>query len=209
MVSRARSLDPSAPSGDASGDDTPVTWTTRWETSLEPHDHEALALLLARSYDSSTTVFTPARSWAGARPELRVLGHHDGEVVAHAGVIRRFLRAPDHDTSDHDASVLVGDVGLVAVHAERQGRGLGAGLMSAVATALARLGVPYGFLTCDPPVRPFYRRCGWTPLLGHPLRSVRIDHALEDDRHNGMLLPVHRSVADWPSGRIERNGQEI
>lgn len=209
MASRAHRPDPTAPVGGASGTTTPVMWTTRWETSLAPSDHDALAGLLARSYESATTRFTRGRSWAGARPELRVLGHHDGEVVAHAGVIRRFLRAPDHDTPDRDASVLVGDVGLVAVHTERQGRGLGAGLMDAVGAALARLAVPFGFLTCDPALRPFYRRCGWTPLLDHPLRSVRIDHALEDDRDNGMLLPVQHPVSDWPSGRIERNGQEI
>ncbi len=53
-------------------------------------------------------------------------------IVAHAGLIRRFLRAPDHDTS-----VLVGDVGLVAVHPGRQGQGLGAALMSSLATALS------------------------------------------------------------------------
>jgi nodulation protein A len=185
-------------------DGPPVRWTTRWETSLADREHDDIAALLARSYASTTTVFTGGRSWAGARPELRILGRHRGEVVAHAAVIRRFLRAPDHD-----ASVLVGDVGLVAVHPDRQGLGLGAALMDAVAATLARLGLPYGFLTCDPEVRPFYRRCGWQPLAEHELRSIRVDLALEDHRHNGMLLPVHRSADEWPSGPIERNGQEI
>jgi nodulation protein A len=181
-----------------------VTWTSRWETALDPHDHEAIAALLARSFTSTTATFARGHSWGGARPELRVLGVQDGEVVAHAGLVRRFLRAPDHDTS-----VLVGDVGLVAVHPGRQGQGLGADLMAAVASALDRLGMPYGFLTCDPELVAFYRRSGWTPLVEHPVRSIRVDGALEDHRRNGMLLPVHRPVADWPSGRIERNGQEI
>lgn len=186
--------------------ETPVTWSCRWETSLEPREHHAVAALLARSYARSATTFPRGRSWAGARPELRVLGHQDGELVAHAGLARRFLHAPDHD---HDTSVLVGDVGLVAVHPGRQGQGLGAALMATLATTLERLDLPFGFLTCGPEVRPFYERCGWTPLLAHPLRSIRIDQTLEDDRRNGMLLPVGRPVADWPSGRIERNAQEI
>ncbi|MEJ2887715.1 GNAT family N-acetyltransferase [Actinomycetospora aeridis] len=184
--------------------EAPVTWTSRWETALDGPDHDAISALLARSFSSSATTFPRGRSWAGARPELRVLGVGDGEVVAHAGLARRFLRAPDHDTS-----VLVGDVGLIAVHPGRQGQGLGAALMDAVATALHGLDVPFGFLTCDPELQAFYRRCGWTPLLDHPVRSIRVDHALEDRRRNGMLLPVTRPVADWPSGRIERNGQEI
>ncbi|MFC5139941.1 GNAT family N-acetyltransferase [Actinomycetospora rhizophila] len=182
----------------------PVTWSCRWETALEPRDHDAIAALLARSYATSAGAFPRGHSWAGARPELRVLGHQDGEVVAHAGLIRRFLRAPDHD-----ASVLVGDVGLVAVHPGRQGQGLGAALMSSVAGTLDRLGLPFGFLTCDPDVRAFYERSGWTPLLEHPMRSIRVDQDLEDHRRNGMLLPVQRPATDWPSGRIERNGQEI
>ncbi|NMO88395.1 GNAT family N-acetyltransferase [Actinomycetospora sp. TBRC 11914] len=188
----------------ATDGEPPVRWTTRWETSLEPREHDDIAALLARSYASTTTVFTHGHSWAGARPELRILGHHRGEVVAHAAVIRRFLRAPDHDTS-----VLVGDVGLVAVDPDRQGLGLGGALMDTVAATLRRLGLPYGFLTCGREVRGFYRRCGWTPLSDHALRSISIDLALEDHRHNGMLLPVHRSADEWPSGPIERNGQEI
>ncbi|GAA4906928.1 NodA family N-acyltransferase [Actinomycetospora succinea] len=179
-----------------------MSWSCRWETALERPEHDGIVALLARSYASTT--FRRGRSWAGARPELRVLGHQGGEVVAHAGLVRRFLRAPDHDTS-----VLVGDVGLVAVHPGRQGQGLGAALMDAVAVALDRLEVPYGFLTCDPEVRSFYTRCGWTPLLEHPLRSIRVDQDLEDHRRNGMLLPVRRPAAEWPSGRIERNAQEI
>jgi nodulation protein A len=182
----------------------PVVWTSTWETSLDARAHEAIAALLARSYPASTTDFSRGRSWAGARPELRVLGHRDGELVGHAGMVRRFVRAPDHG-----ASLLVGDVGLVAVHPGHQGTGLGAALMDTVAGTLADLGLPHGFLTCDPHVRPFYERCGWTHLGDHVVRSVRIDHTVEDHRRHGMLLPVRRPVGDWPSGRIVRDGQEI
>ncbi|GLZ49781.1 hypothetical protein Acsp06_59660 [Actinomycetospora sp. NBRC 106375] len=81
--------------------------------------------------------------------------------------------------------------------------------METVAATLHSLGLPYGFLTCDSDVRPFYQRSGWTHLAEHPVRSIRVDHAPEVDRRNGMLLPVHGALADWPSGPIERNGQEI
>ncbi|MEJ2864435.1 GNAT family N-acetyltransferase [Actinomycetospora flava] len=177
-----------------------VRWTHHWETALEAPEHRALAGLLARSYPATPTVFSREHSWAGARPELRVLGRRDGRIVAHAAVVRRFLRTPG-------PSVLVGDVGLVAVHPDEQGTGLGAELMDAVAMTLAELGLPFGFLTCDPDVRPFYRRCGWTPLAER-VRSIRVDDLVEDRRH-GMVLPVHRSLGDWPAGSVTRDGQEI
>lgn len=180
----------------------PTAWSTRWETALDAAEHLELSRLLGRSYPATPT-FTGGRSWAGARPELRVLGHQDGGVVAHAGVITRFLRAPETD-----AVVLVGDVGLVAVCPDRQGEGLGAALLRAVAAALARLEVPFGFLTCDPDVRPFYERAGWTAMTDRVVRSVTIDHAVEGRRH-GMVLPVTRAVTAWPPGPVERNGQEI
>ena len=181
-----------------------VGWDWRYETHVGVDEHEAIAALLARSYGSTTDAFTTGRSWAGARPEVRVLGRRDSDVVAHAGLIRRLLWAPDH----HE-SVLVGDVGLVAVDPERQGRRLGAALMETVAATLYSLGLNYGFLTCDSDVRPFYQPSGWTHLAEHPVRSIRVDHALEADRRNGMVLPVLATLAEWPSGPIERNGQEI
>jgi len=184
--------------------DRDTTWSWRWETSLDVVAHTQIAALLARSYARRSWSFTDARSWFGARPELRVVGCRDGEPVAHAGVVRRFLRAPDHDVS-----LLVGDVGLVAVHPDLQGERLGSALMGAVAAVLTELAVPYGFLTCDSAVRPFYERCGWTAMTDHVVRSIRVDQALEEHRRNAMLLPVTSSVDAWPSGPIERNGQEI
>ena len=181
----------------------PPTWSTRWETSLDAAEHAELARLLAAGFPA-TPSFAPTRSWAGARPELRVLGRQDGEVVAHAGVILRFLRAPESG-----ARVLVGDVGLVAVCPGRRGEGLGAGLMRATAAALADLEVPFGFLTCDPDVRPFYERCGWTSLRDRPVRAVTIGHVIEDGRRHGMVLPVGAALSTWPAGRLEPNGQEI
>ncbi|WP_285595794.1 GNAT family N-acetyltransferase [Actinomycetospora sp. NBRC 106378] len=181
---------------------TPPAWQRTWETHLRPHDHDVISTLLAHSYASSATVFTPGHSWAGARPELRVLGHVRDEIVAHAGVIRRFLRSPA-------GAQLVGDVGLVAVHPGHQGEGLGAALMAEVRRALVELAVPHGFLTCAPELRPFYERSGWVALADTDLCSIGIDHRLEHDRRNGMVLPVLAPLDEWPAGPLERNGQEI
>lgn len=180
----------------------PPTWHRVWETHLGPGDHDAISALLAHSFADTTTVFTPGRSWAGARPELRVLGRADGEVVAHAGIVRRFLRSPA-------GPLLVGDVGLVAVHPGHQGGGLGGALLAEVRRALVDLAVPHGFLTCAPRLRPFYARSGWTALADTDLCSIGIDHRVEHDRRNGMVLPVLAPLDGWPAGPLERNGQEI
>ena len=91
---------------------------------------------------------------------------------------------------------------------DRQGLGLGGALMTAVATTLVDLDLPYGFLTCADDVRPFYRGCGWHPVE-QGLRTIDIHHRVEDDRHSGMVLPALRSLAEWPRVPLMRDGQEI
>ena len=199
VVRRPDSPRPSVPD-DAAGAAS-STWTRRWETSLTGEEHADLTGVLTRAFPR-TAAFRTGRSWAGARPELRIVVVRDGQPVAHAALIRRFLRLPD------DAVLLVGDVGLVAVDPDRQGLGLGGALMSAVATTLVDLELPYGFLTCGDDVRPFYRRFGWHPVE-EPLRTIDIHHRVEDDRHSGMVLPALRSLVEWPRVPLVRDGQEI
>lgn len=186
--------------------DSPSTaWTRHWETSVGDGEHRELAALLSGAFPPESALLTGTRSWVGARPELRVIGRRAGAPVAHAGIVRRFLRV-----ADTDESVLVGDVGLVAVGSGLRGQGVGAALMTAVASALAALDLPFGFLTCGLHARPFYERCGWSGLDRQVLHSIGIRHDVETTRRNGMVLPVGRPLADWPvAGTLERNGQEL
>lgn len=186
-------------------DPRPTTWARRWETALGDDEHRQLAALLAGAFPPDAALLTGTRTWVGARPELRVVGRHGATAVAHTGVVRRFLRI-----ADTGGSVLVGDVGLVAVASGFRGAGLGAELMGAVAATLAALDLPFGFLTCGAHARPFYERCGWTGLDQQVLHSIGIRHDLETTRHNGMVLPVRSPLSEWPTaGTLERNGQEI
>lgn len=182
-----------------------TTWATHWETTLSAEEHVELAELLARAFPH-TAAFGQGQSWAGSRPELRIAGRIDGQLVAHAATIRRFLRAPDDDHDDHD--VLVGDVGLVAVDPRHQGKHLGRDLMDEVASTLARLELPFGFLTCGVDVEAFYRRHGWRKTY-QPLHAIDINHQVEIERRHGMVLPVHQALETWPRGRLARDGQEL
>jgi nodulation protein A len=183
--------------------DGPPLWSSAWEDDLLPGDHAEVAALLASAFPRSSTPFGGERSWSSARPELRLLARGPGTagVVAHAGVLRRFVQVDGR-------SQLVGDVGLVAVDPARHGSGLGAALLAEVAAALVRLDVPFGFLTCGEHVAGFYARGGWVRVPG-PTRMVRADGRVQVYGGVSMVLPVGAPLADWPAGRIDRNGREV
>ena len=177
----------------------PVEWTSVWEDDVV--DHECLAVLLARAFPRSQTPFEAGRSWSSARPELRLVGFADGQAVAHAGVLRRFLQVDGR-------AQLIGDVGLVAVDPRRHGTGLGAELLARTSATLAALELPFGFLTCGEQVAGFYARGGWVRAPG-PTRMVRADGRVQVYGGVSMVLAVSASIDEWPSGQVDRNGLEV
>lgn len=175
-----------------------------WEDDVGVDAHAALAALLARCFPRSRTPFTGARSWSSARPELRIVADAGGRPVAHLGVLRRFLWV-----AARDASLLVGDVGLVAVDPQWQGCGLGAELLRRGEDVLAGVGVPFGYLTCGEHVAPFYERSGWVRAAGGT-RMVRADGRVQVYGGVSMVLPVRAPLAEWPAGcLVDRNGWEL
>jgi nodulation protein A len=181
-----------------------IEWTLRWEADLPEHEHVALSVLLARYYPNDAGTFTGSRSWYSARPEARVIGYHDGRPVAHLAFIRRMLRL------ESGRSQLVGDVGLVGVHPDYQGSGLGRSLLAQAALALWSLDLPFGFLTCGPDLVGFYTRGGWQQAVGQVTRMLGTDFAPETFTGPAMVLPVRAAFADWPSEpTIIRDGAEV
>lgn len=184
-----------------------VAWTAAWEDDLAPADHDDVGALLARAFARSAAPFGPGRSWASARPERRIVARSGGAVVAHVGLLRRFVQIGDAARIG-DVGQLVGDVGLVAVHPDRHGTGLGAALLARCAAELDRLAVPFGLLTCGDHVAGFYARAGWVRVPG-PVRMVRADGTVQVYGWATMVLPVRAGVDGWPPGRVERNGLEV
>lgn len=185
-----------------------VRWEPRWESDLTTAEHDVLAELLGtvlgaiRAEDAQH--FTGGRSWAGQRPEFRLLGYDEDGLVAHIGVLRRFLRVGETDQ-------LVADLGLFAVRRDAQRRNLGSELLAELAKLLNELAVPFGFLGCRDELVPFYSRNGWQRLPGvtvrhgapwEPREQLRFDEPL-------FVLPVMADLADWPAGDIDRNGMEV
>ena len=185
----------------AAADASRLSWTAAWEDDLIDDDHAVLGALLARCFPRSYTPFGPGRSWASARPELRLVARAAGGPVAHLAVLRRFLQVGEE-------AVVVGDVGLVAVDPDTQGRGLGAELLGRCRTALDGLGLPFGFLTCGEHVAGFYASAGWV-RIADPTRMVRADGRVQVYGGVSMVLPVRREIGEWPVGRVDRNGWEV
>jgi nodulation protein A len=178
----------------------PLSWTGTWEDDVANGEHDALGELLARCFPNAYTRFGPGRSWSSARPELRLVARAADRPVAHLAVLRRFLQIGD-------VAQLVGDVGLVAVDPDLQGRGLGADLLARCRTMLHGLDLPFGYLTTGAQAG-FYATGGWVAVLG-PTRTVRADGRVQVHGGVSMVLPVHRPIEEWPAGRVDRNGWEV
>ncbi|MHA6765518.1 GNAT family N-acetyltransferase [Streptacidiphilus sp. PAMC 29251] len=182
-----------------------MTWAVTWENDIPLERHEALAELLARVYPQHAELFSRGRSWSGARPEARIIGSAGDRPVAHLGLLRRFLRVADTDTS-----LLVGDVGLVAVDPDLQGRRVGSALLDRTTRAMADLALPFGFLTCRPEVVPFYRGGGWQQVDGQVTRMIDNNHRPEVYHGPALVLPVAAPLTHWPHGHtVDRNGLEV
>ena len=183
---------------------TDLTWSVSWETELDDDAHGPLAPLLGRAYGQPDR-FTHGRSWAGARPELRVVARDGARPVAHAAVVRRFLRA-----LPAGRDVLVGDVGLVAVDPDHHHRGVGTALMARVVDALVDLDVPFGFVSCGPAVEPFYRAAGWTRLPGVTVHLIDTHHRRRADEDPALVHAAGRPLSAWPAARAyARDGQLV
>jgi nodulation protein A len=179
-------------------------WGLTWEDDLTADEHGRVAALLAQAFPRSRTPFSGTRSWSSGRPELRLVVWLDGAAVAHLGVLRRFLRVPERDVS-----VLVGDVGLVAVAPREQGTGLGRELLHRGDAVLHGLDVPFGYLTCGEHVAPFYEGCGWVRVSGGT-RMIRADGRVQVYGGASMVREVHASLAEWPDGcLVDRDGLEV
>jgi nodulation protein A len=187
-----------------------VRWELRWEGSFAPAEHDTMAdllgLALGQVRPADADIFVGGRSWAGARPELRLLAHDELGLAAHIGVLRRNLRIGATD-------VAVADLGLFAVRPDSQRRKLGSELLAELQKVLLDLGVPFGFLNCRPDLIDFYSRNGWRLLPAEvSLRHVHPGDPLQVLTIGGpvFVLPVAADLDSWPAGEIiDRNGWQV
>jgi len=192
-----------------------VRWKLCWENELELSDHTELAEFLRKTYGPTGAFnaepFEGGHSWAGARPELRVIGYDAHGVAAHMGLLRRFIRVGDAD-------LLVAELGLWGVRPDLEGLGLNHSML-VMYPVLQQLGVPFAFGAVRHALHNLVGRlCRKGP--GTILAGVRVRSTLSDVYHNlpptrtedvlVVVFPIGRSMNEWPSGTlIERNGPEL
>jgi len=183
--------------------DETLTWALTWEDDLDADGRAELAGLLHRCFPRSHRL-DGSRSWASARPEVRLVGRRGGRAVAHVAVLRRHLRfAAD------DRDLLVGDVGLVGVDPDQQGRGTGRLMLAELARVLDGWALPFGFLTTADDLTGFYAAGGWVVVPART-RMIEPDERVEVYGGPSMVLPVRAAMADWPAaGVVDRNGYEV
>ncbi|PBC04168.1 NodA family N-acyltransferase [Mesorhizobium sp. WSM3860] len=193
-----------------------VQWRLCWENELRLSDHLELSEFFQKIYEPvgafSAKAFAGGRSWAGARPEVRAIGYDVHGVAAHLGVLRRYIKVGDAD-------LLVAELGLYGVRPDLEGLGI-AHSISAMYPVLQQLGVPFAFGTVRHALRNhvgrFCRKGLASILSGVSVRSTHPDVYPDlpptrvDDDVLVMVLPIGRSMSEWPAGTlIDRNGPEL
>nr|CCC58445.1 N-acyltransferase [Bradyrhizobium sp. ARR781]CDY73098.1 N-acyltransferase [Bradyrhizobium sp. ARR338]CDY73159.1 N-acyltransferase [Bradyrhizobium sp. ARR703]CDY73169.1 N-acyltransferase [Bradyrhizobium sp. ARR780]CDY73187.1 N-acyltransferase [Bradyrhizobium sp. ARR836] len=193
-----------------------VRWKVAWENELRLADHIELSDFFRKTYGPTGAFnakpFEANRSWAGARPEIRVIGYDARGIAAHVGLLRRFIKVGEVD-------VLVAELGLYGVRPDLEGLGI-SHAMRVMYPVLQQLGVPFGFGTVrhalEKHLTKMLVRQGLANILsGLRVRSTRADIYLNvpPTRVEDVLvvvMPVAKSMSDWPTGTmIDRNGPEL
>lgn len=181
-----------------------LTWKLLWEADLTRAEHDSLSALFRRFYPHNAHLFEGGKSWAGARPEGRIVGFRVDEPLAHLGFLRRALRYGD------GLSVPIADVGLVGIDPSLQRSGVGVRMLEEATATLRGLEVGFAFLTCREEVVPFYERGGWVLVPGITTRMIGYDGVTEEYTGPSMALPVTASMEGWPGADVfTRDGLEV
>ncbi|WP_276576904.1 NodA family N-acyltransferase [Bradyrhizobium sp. 200] len=193
-----------------------VQWRVCWENELRLADHIELSEFFRETYgptgEFNANPFEGGRSWAGARPEVRVIGYDTRGVAAHIGALRRFIKVGEVD-------LLVAELGLYGVRPDLEGLGISHS-MRVMYPVLQQLGVPFGFGAVRHVLKEHLTRLLERPGLATVLSGVRVRSTLPDVYPNlsptrtedvlVVVLPIGRPISEWPTGTlIDRNGPEL
>ncbi|MGY3533266.1 MULTISPECIES: NodA family N-acyltransferase [Bradyrhizobium] len=195
---------------------TQIHWSIRWENELRLTEHAELAEFFRKSYGPTGAFnaqpFEGNRSWAGARPEVRVIGRDVHGVAAHVGLLRRFIKIGAVD-------LLVAELGLYAVRPDLEGLGISQALR-VMYPILHELRVPFGFGTVRPALEKHLTRLVQRQGLATLMSGLRVRSTLPDVYPNlspirieeviVVVFPVQSAMSEWPAGAmIDRNGPEL
>lgn len=170
------------------------------EQEMTPELDARIRRSLCRCFPADAATFSQTRKWHGSGPAFSVLIQHEGQVIAHVGVVDRLVRFGQ-------TPARAAGIQNVFVLPQYRGQGLGDAVMQASAEEAAKRGFDCGLLFCIPELEKVYSRTHWQTL---DAPAIRID----DDgvekplpgKNVAMFLPLHLRHA--PAGVIHLQGND-
>ena len=171
------------------------------EEEMTPELDVAIRRGLVISFPEDAEVFSQTRAWHGSAPAFSVVLEHEGEVIAHMGVVDRVISAGGH-------ALRVAGIQNVFVLPEFRRRGLTTALMEAAMREAAARNFDLGLLFCAPEIQRVYSRSGWLALDPRP--TLRVDengNPVElPDKSLAMFYPLRQP--SFPQGVLHLGGND-
>lgn len=171
------------------------------EAEMTPALDAAIRHGLQICFPQDAEAFAQSRAWHGSAPSYSVVLEHEGEVIAHVGVVDRVITVGEH-------KLRVAGVQNVFVLPEFRRRGLTTALMEAAMREAAARGFDLGLLFCVPEIERVYSRSGWLKLDPRPV--VRIDETGNEvelpAKNLAMFYPLRQP--SFPQGRVHLGGND-
>jgi predicted N-acetyltransferase YhbS len=171
------------------------------EESVKAEEDTAIRTALCRCFPANVDVYSRTRGWHGSLPSWSIIVEHEGQVVAHVGIVERKIRVGDED-------VLVAGVMGVLVVPEHRKKHLFRQIMTLAMEEAYRRSIDLGILFCTPDLVLLYGAVGWRLLDARPV--TRIDEEGFPQplpaKNVTMFHPLRRK--DMPPGDIHLQGND-
>jgi GNAT superfamily N-acetyltransferase len=171
------------------------------EAEMTPELDAAIRRGLEVSFPEDAGIFSRTRAWHGSAPAFSIVLEHEGEVIAHVGVVDRVISAGGH-------ALRVAGIQNVFVLPEFRRRGLTTALMEAAMREAAARDFDLGLLFCVPEIERVYSRSGWLTLDPRP--TIRVDESGNEveipGKNIAMFYPLRQP--SFPQGVLHLGGND-
>ena len=164
---------------------------------LTDHQKKGLDQLGSAVYPPEVVETLPGRLFTWASPQWSVLLWEKDQLVSRVGLLVREILS-------NGAPKVIGGIGGVATHPDKQGQGFASqGMREAAKRFDAELNVSYALLFCQPDLVKFYNQLMWKPFEGVVLVE-QPEGRIEFSANGAMVLDVKEQAP--LDGVLDLNG---